>query len=191
MAGLACPRNEPLPNPSHELIAAAVAARYIENHSFRLVHRRVELESVQQQNRLEGGVANPFVAVDERVVLDQRKRQRGSLGRQVGIQILACERHPRLRSGRLESPEIPKPRRTTPSADQAIVEHNDLTEGEVPHLGETPVQFAVLRQHSTRSVIEIGGGLGDEIANSGCSQLVDGHVETLRGFTELALGVVG
>ncbi|MEO8453323.1 MAG: hypothetical protein ABI647_26280, partial [Gemmatimonadota bacterium] len=111
--------------------------------------------------------------------------------RQVGIQIFACERHPRLHSGRLESPEIPKPRRTTPSADQAIMEHNDFTEREVPHLRKTLVQLAVLRQHATRSVLEIGGGLGDEIANGGCSQLVDGNVETLRGFTELALGVVG
>ena len=106
------------------------------------------------------------------------------------IQIGARERHSRLCGGRLESPEIAKPRRTTPRADQTVVEHNDLTEREMPHLGETPVQFAVLRQHPTRSVLEIGGGLGNEIPNSGGSQLVDGHVEPLRGFTELALGVV-
>jgi hypothetical protein len=40
MAGLACPHDEPLPNPSQELIAAALAAGDIENHAFRIVHRR-------------------------------------------------------------------------------------------------------------------------------------------------------
>ena len=191
MAGLACPRDEPLPNPGQQLISAALAAGDAENHAFRLVHRRVELESVQQQHGLEGCVSNSFVAVDESVVLDQRKRQRCGLGRQVRVQIFARKRHPGLRGGRLERPEIPQPRRTTPSADQAIVQHKDLTEREVPHLGETSVQFAVLGQHSPRCVFEIRGGLGDEISNGGCSKLVDGYVEPLRGLTELALGVVG
>ncbi|MFN0181318.1 MAG: hypothetical protein ACKVZ0_21125 [Gemmatimonadales bacterium] len=67
---------------------------------------------------------------------------------------------------------------------------NTLTEGEVPHLRQTPVQFAVLGQHPPGRVLEIGGRLGDEIPNGG-AKLVDGNVETLRGLTELTLGIVG
>ena len=95
-----------------------------------------------------------------------------------------------LRGGRLERPEIPEPRCTTPGADQAIVKDNDLNEGEVPHLGQTPVQFAVLGQYPPGRVFEIGGRLGDEIPNGG-GKLVDRNVEALRGLTELTLGVVG
>ena len=73
---------------------------------------------------------------------------------------------------------------------EGIVGVVDLTEGEVPHLGQTPVQFAVLGQYPPGRVFEIGGRLGDEIPNGGGGKLVDRNVEALRGLTELTLGVV-
>ncbi|MFN0180334.1 MAG: hypothetical protein ACKVZ0_16160 [Gemmatimonadales bacterium] len=117
--------------------------------------------------------------------------RQGRLGWQVRVQIFARKRHPGLRGGQFERPEIPVPRCTTPGADQAIVKDNELIEGEAPHLSQTPVQFAVLGQHPPGRVLEIGGRLGDEIPNGGGGKLVDRNVEALRGLTELTLGVVG
>ena len=54
------------------------------------------------QEELGGRRADPLVAVDERVVHHERVHERGGLGLDVGVQVLAAEGHLRPREGRLE-----------------------------------------------------------------------------------------
>jgi hypothetical protein len=69
------------------------------NGPFSLVHRAVQLCSVQHEHSVEGSVANTLIPVNEGVVLDQRKAERRSLITESWVKILGVEGGRRLCQG--------------------------------------------------------------------------------------------
>jgi hypothetical protein len=82
--------------------------------------------TVQEQERLHGGVTNPLVAVNERVVHHQREAESGSLGDEVGIQIAAAEGGVWLFNSRFQCTKIADPGRSTEVGEQPLVQFEYL-----------------------------------------------------------------
>ena len=55
-----------------------------------------EAERVEYQERLKRRVASTLVAIDKRMVPDEREPECNGLGCKVGIEVFPTERHPRL-----------------------------------------------------------------------------------------------
>ena len=87
-------------NPGPERLATEDSSSKVERATFRIVHRRIELLAVQHEERLEGRVADTFVAIDKGMIQHEGVNERGALGREAEIQIGAIKRGPRLREGR-------------------------------------------------------------------------------------------
>ena len=62
--------------PGDEFGAGHTPSGKPEHQVLLLVDRRFDLETVQQQERLHGGVGNPLVAIQERMIHHQRERER-------------------------------------------------------------------------------------------------------------------
>ena len=67
-----------------------------------LVDRRIDLEAVQQQERLHCGVGDPHVAIQKRMIHHQGERERRSLLDGRSVEIDTIEGHSRLRQGGLK-----------------------------------------------------------------------------------------
>jgi hypothetical protein len=70
-------------------------------------------------------MADALVAVEERMVVDQRETQRCRLLHQRGIQVDTAERCPGLSDGRLQSAQIPDPRGTPCRLEKSPVQLDD------------------------------------------------------------------
>ena len=85
-------------------------------------------------------MSNPFVAVDERVIPDQRKPERSSFGGHGGIGFDPTGRHPGLCDSRFEGPQVMNARGAARLGNQASVELNNFPEREIPHSGKPTIQ---------------------------------------------------
>ncbi len=73
----------------------------------------IDLRAIEYQECLHGGMSHPFVAIDERVALNQCQTQRRRLLGERGIQVATAERGLGLGHSGLERPEVPDSRRAT------------------------------------------------------------------------------
>ncbi len=71
-----------------------------------LIDVTFDLITVEKEERLHGSVANPLVPVYEGVIHDKRVAQGGSLGNEVGVEIMAAKRCMRLTNGRFKRTNI-------------------------------------------------------------------------------------
>ena len=113
---------------------------------------------------------DPLVAVDERVVLDEREPEGGGLvgeGRGEGAPL---EGGPRLGQGRLEGAEVPEPGRPAGLGDDAPVQVERLGEREIAQRGsarvlrEAAAQLAALGEHPVGGGLELGRARLQQVA---------------------------
>jgi hypothetical protein len=102
-------------------------------HQRLLLDLGVDLEAVQDQECLHGGMRNPFVAVQERVVLHERVAERGRLVDEGRVEIDAIECVPRLRQSRFKCPEVTHTSGTSRGVDDGAVQFNDFAQTEAAH----------------------------------------------------------
>jgi len=91
------------------------------------------LEPIENHHDLHCCVANAFIAINERMVLNQREAQTGNLVPKTWVQILAGEALPRLSQSGFEKAQIPETLRTTTLLNQLAVKSQDLSQGQPTH----------------------------------------------------------
>ena len=96
-----------------------------------LVGRGMDLEAVQDEEDLHRGVAYALVPVDERMTLDEREPQGGSLGNERRIELSAVKGSHRLRESRLNTPQVPDARSASRRCEEVLVQRKNLREREV------------------------------------------------------------
>ena len=69
-------RFDVLTKPIDQMVAPDPPRREIEDQKLLIIDGCVDLATIQDEERLHGGVPNALVAIDQRVVLDQREAQR-------------------------------------------------------------------------------------------------------------------
>jgi hypothetical protein len=72
-----------------------------------------------------------------------------------------------------------------------VMERDDLTKREVPHLRETPVRLAILLQDPLGGLLKVGRRVSDKVADDRGGQLLNRHVQALRGLSETSLSIIG
>lgn len=105
----------------------------------RLVNGAAEFVTVEEQEGFQGRVAHALVPIHEWMVHDEGKTERGGLGGEIGIEVVAAERHARLGYCRLQGAQVAKPAPTARLVEEALMQREDFGEGEVPHLGQAAV----------------------------------------------------
>jgi hypothetical protein len=80
-------RLEVLTQPVGELVPVDPTCCHVEHDAFLITYVGVDLEAIQNEERLHGGMGNTLVAVDEGMALDEREAEYRGLLRQSGIQI--------------------------------------------------------------------------------------------------------
>ena len=80
-----------LAQPVRQLAASDAARSEIQDETFLILDRCLNLRAGQDTERLHCRMSQAFVSVDEGMPLDQREAQRRGLLRQRGIQIDAAE----------------------------------------------------------------------------------------------------
>lgn len=80
-AWLACPRDDVLPNPDHQVVPVQFTGGYLEHHALGLIDAGLELEAVQDEERLEGCMTNRLVAIDKRVLMSENAKAAALVGR--------------------------------------------------------------------------------------------------------------
>ena len=182
--------------PRDEWLPRQLAGCQCQHYALGVLDSGVELVAVEQQHRLERGVAYPLVAVHEGVIADEREAQRRGLVGQRGIQVHTGETGPRLRDRRLKRPQVTNADRAACLLNDGGVEGEDLRERQVPHagarpLGEPLVERAVLREDVLGGRLEVGLPLGEEIPEGGGGELLRGDAEALGHSGELRLEGAG
>jgi hypothetical protein len=110
-----------LRQPVDELGPIDTASGEIQDDVLLIIDAGVHFSAVENEKCLHGGVPHALVAIEERVILDQREAERCRLLNQRGIQIDAVEGSLGLGDRRLKCAEIPdtgcgwRPRPSTPS----------------------------------------------------------------------------
>jgi len=178
-------------DPLGQGVPSDCATRYSKHDTLCIVGCGPEFEPIQDQEGLDRGVPYPLVAIDEWMVLDQRKADGARLRRQSGIKIDSAACHSGLRNGTLECPQVANRSGAASLATKAAMEFQYLTEGEVPHSGKPAVEVLILRQHVRSGPLEIIGGSGEKIADRGGCQIPNWDIQAPSRLSELALGVAG
>ena len=75
-----------LTKPVGQLAAADSAGGEIQDEALLIIHGRIDLGAVQDQEGVHGSVPDALIAIDERVALNQREAQRCGLLNQRRIQ---------------------------------------------------------------------------------------------------------
>ena len=73
-----------LSKPIDEFVAAHAAGGEAKHEALLFIYRRVNLGAVEQEERCHRSVGNPLVAVDERMVLGERKPNAPAFSIKVG-----------------------------------------------------------------------------------------------------------
>ena len=98
-----------------------LAHRNSQHDGFSGIHGGNKLNSVEDNGDLYGSVADAFVAIHERVVLDQGEAQRCSLLNELGVQVDAAKRLTRLGQGCFKQSQIPNASHSTTLINQPKV----------------------------------------------------------------------
>jgi hypothetical protein len=144
-----CEWSKVVTKPVDQLTAPDPTRSEIEHESLLVVDGTVDLGAVENEERLHGGVPSAFVAVDKRVALNQRECQGGSFLNQSWVELNATERGFGLGDRRFEHSEIPNARCATCCLEDAAMQVDDLTQGEVTHQARRRYSSSFFR--STRS----------------------------------------
>lgn len=95
--------------PRRDICTAAASTRETHDQFFLLVSRGDEDDAVQVEEHRHRGMADPLVAIDERMVLNQRGTQGRRFVDQGWVKIVTLERGAGLSDGRVERPRSRMP----------------------------------------------------------------------------------
>jgi len=109
------------------------AGRDLEDRLLGLVHCRLDTPPVEPKERDHGRVPDPLVAIQEWMVLDQGKTQRGRLAGETRVEVLAAEGLSRLRDCRFQCAKVAKQRLLATLFHDEAVEEQYLSQAEVAH----------------------------------------------------------
>jgi hypothetical protein len=126
-------RSDGSSDPIVEGLTIESASRHAENYPLGFINRTFKLVVVELQEGFQSCMPDPLLAVDEWMVLDERKGECCRLGVYVRVEILTAEAHPRLSNCGFESPQIPKSGPPTGELEQALMQHQHLAQGEIAH----------------------------------------------------------
>ena len=91
-------------NPFDKAISTTFSRGDGQDDPLAVVRVGVQLLSVQNKEYLHGRMSDPLIAVDERMILNQREGERGGFFFKGRIKIFSAKGCPRLRGGRFQSP---------------------------------------------------------------------------------------
>jgi len=115
-------------DPFGESFSTNLSGGDSENKPLLFVHIGVEFMTVENEKNLDRGMSHPLVAVDERMIRDQRESQRCGLLRYRRIEICTIETLSRLRHGRLEESEVANANTSARLGGNAFVENQDFAQ---------------------------------------------------------------
>ena len=147
----------PLAEPDGERFGGELASRHGQGHRGQLRRGELHFPTVDEQEEDRGVGAGALVAVDERVALHDRVEERGGLGREIGVQVLAGEGRPgrataASRAARSRRPAAP-PNRAVCKACKARICSSERTRS--------------LRQLTERFDVALGHRLGEPLEAPG------------------------
>lgn len=119
--------------PRRNVGSSEDALGQVENELFLLFYRSFDLEAVQHQEDFHGRMADSFVAINERVILDQRRTQCSRLVSQRWLKVDPVKSGTGLCDGRLKEREIAESRTATSSLKHGPMQGEYLAQCEVPH----------------------------------------------------------
>ena len=117
-----------LSDPFRERFPRKVSGGKLKNDLFLFVHAALKLVTVQKEKRFHGGMTNPLVPINERVVHDQRVAEGSTLGDEVGVKVQAAEGGVGLTDCGFESAKVPDSRGATRIGEQPFVKIEHLAD---------------------------------------------------------------
>ena len=115
-----------VPDPFRERIPRKISGGKFQNNLFLFAYTALKLVTVQEEECFHGGMANPFVPINERVVHDQRVAKGSSFGDEVRVNIQTAKGGVGLTDGGFKSTKVPDPRGTSGIGEQSLVQIKDL-----------------------------------------------------------------
>jgi hypothetical protein len=120
-------------DPFRERIPREVSGGKLKNHPFLFVDAALDLVAVQKEERFHGGMANPLVPINERVVHDQREAKRSGFGNEVSVKVQTAKGGMGLTDGGFESTKVQDSRGSAGVGKQPFVQVKNLSNGKIPH----------------------------------------------------------
>jgi hypothetical protein len=106
---------------------------HLEDGPLGVINRGLELAAVQPKKGRHRGMASPLVAINERMILDERKPEGGCLRGKARVEIVASECLAGLCDSRLQGCEIAKEGFLATLFHYQPVEEQNLSQAEVSH----------------------------------------------------------
>src|SRR5438034_81116 len=148
-----------VPKPIGQVCPVDPAGGEIEHEVLLVIDGCVDLGAVEDEKGLHGGMADALVAVDERVVLDQREAERRGLLDHGRIEIDAIERRLWLCNGGVERTEIADAGRAAASLEDVAVQLDNLPQGEISHQARRRYSSSFFRRTRTAARANSGSGV--------------------------------
>ena len=118
-------------DPASELFSSHVTSGNRKDDSFLFVDMRIQLMSVEQEENFKRGVADALVAIDERVIRDERKAEGHRLLDDRCVKVRSVEALPGLSDRGFEESEIPYADSSAGNGSDTFVENQDFAQREV------------------------------------------------------------
>jgi hypothetical protein len=122
-----------LTKPIGQVVTSDPAGGEVQHEALLLIYRGIDLAAVEDQEGLHRGVPHAFVAIDERVALDQREAKCGGPLHQRRVQVNAAEGGRGLCYGGLEGAEIAEAGGAAGCLEEDPVQLDDLPQREIPY----------------------------------------------------------
>jgi len=120
-----------LTQPVGQLAVIEPARREVQHDLLLRIRGGIDFAAVEDQESLHGGMPDAFVAIDERVALNQGQTERCGLLSESGMQVTTTKRRLGLGDCRLQRPEVPDARRSACRLQEAPMQLDDLPQRDV------------------------------------------------------------
>jgi len=123
-----------LTEPGGQLASIDSTGGQIQHDALLIVQASIEVQAVQHQKRLHGGRPGALIAVDERMVSDQREIEGGCLFDQRWMEIDAGKRQLGLSDRGFQRRQVPNSPGTPARFEKSPMKLNDLRKRKIAHL---------------------------------------------------------
>jgi hypothetical protein len=101
-----------LGNPLYKVFSRELTSGQSQHRPLAFINMGHKLKTIYHKKRFHRSMTDSFIAIDKRMVHDQRKASRGSLGFNRRVEFLTTERHLWLSDRRFDAAQIPHARCT-------------------------------------------------------------------------------
>lgn len=174
-------------NPLHKFIARDRARGNTENHHFRGIDVCAQFKSIQHEKYFKRRVSDTFVAVDKRMIENQREAERRCFFFKRRIQLSAVERGSRLRHSGFERAQVANGKRATANGDDAFVQAQNFRDCEKARqrLREAAVESSVLLDYMLCRRVKIGFPAREQIAERRRHESLGRDIESVGEIREM------